>query len=150
MSNGKVTLIGGGGVRTPLVIFGVNESSKHLGIDEMVLYDIDGERAKVMSALGNALIAREGGTLRAWFDHTTGGLKAGGPKNPATALKGFEIAGADRKFVPADARIEGPSIVVSNPAVIAPAYMRYGWADNPDCNLYNGEGLPASPFRSAE
>jgi len=94
--------------------------------------------------------ARDGGTLRAWFDHTTGGLKAGGPKNPATALKGFEIAGADRKFVPADARIEGPSIVVSNPAVIAPAYMRYGWADNPDCNLYNGEGLPASPFRSAE
>ena len=64
MSNGKVTLIGGGGVRTPLVIFGVNESSKHLGIDEMVLYDIDGERAKVMSALGNALIAREGGTLK--------------------------------------------------------------------------------------
>ena len=42
MSNGKETLIGGGGVRTPLVIFGVNESSKHLGIDEMVLYDIDG------------------------------------------------------------------------------------------------------------
>jgi 6-phospho-beta-glucosidase len=64
MSNGKVTLIGGGGVRTPLVIFGVNESSKHLGIDEMVLYDTDGERAKVMSALGNALIAREGGTLK--------------------------------------------------------------------------------------
>jgi 6-phospho-beta-glucosidase len=64
MSNGKVTLIGGGGVRTPLVIFGVNESSKRLGIDEMVLYDIDGERAKVMSALGNALIAREGGTLK--------------------------------------------------------------------------------------
>ncbi len=64
MSNGKVALIGGGGVRTPLVIFGVNESSKHLGIDEMVLYDIDAERARVMSALGNALIAREGGTLK--------------------------------------------------------------------------------------
>lgn len=64
MSNGKVTLIGGGGVRAPLVIFGVNESSKHLGIDEMVLYDIDVERAEVMCALGKALIAREGGTLK--------------------------------------------------------------------------------------
>ena len=64
MSNGKVTLIGGGGVRAPLVIFGVNESSKHLGIDEMVLYDIDVERAEVMCELGKALIAREGGTLK--------------------------------------------------------------------------------------
>ncbi len=89
--------------------------------------------------------AREGSVLRAWFDHTTGGLKA-----KSGTLKGFEIAGADRKFVAADARIEGTSIVVSNPTVAAPVYMRYAWADNPDCNLYNGEGLPASPFRSAE
>lgn len=89
--------------------------------------------------------AREGATLRAWFDHTTGGLKAKGG-----ALKGFEIAGADRKFVPADARIEGTSIAVSNTSVAAPVYLRYAWADNPDCNLYNGEGLPASPFRSWE
>jgi 6-phospho-beta-glucosidase len=64
MSNRKVALIGGGGVRAPLVIFGVNESSGHLGVDEMVLYDIDGERAQVMCALGNALIQREGGRLR--------------------------------------------------------------------------------------
>ena len=64
MSNRKVTLIGGGGVRTPLVIFGVNESSRHLGVDEMVLYDLDTERANVMCELGRALIAREGGTLK--------------------------------------------------------------------------------------
>ena len=64
MSNRKVTLIGGGGVRTPLVIFGVNESSKHLGVDEMVLYDTDADRAHVMCELGKALIAREGGTLK--------------------------------------------------------------------------------------
>lgn len=89
--------------------------------------------------------AREGATLRAWFDHTTGGLKA-----KSGALKGFEIAAADRKFVAADARIEGASIVVSSSAVAAPVYMRYAWADNPDCNLYNGEGLPASPFKSWE
>jgi 6-phospho-beta-glucosidase len=64
MSNGKVTLIGGGGVRSPLVIFGVNESSRHLGVDEMVLYDLDAERAKAMCELGKALVAREGGALR--------------------------------------------------------------------------------------
>jgi len=64
MSNGKVTLIGGGGVRSPLVIFGVNESSRHLGVDEMVLYDVDAERANAMCELGNALVAREGGALK--------------------------------------------------------------------------------------
>jgi len=89
--------------------------------------------------------AREGATLRAWFEHATGGLKA-----KAGGLKGFEVAGADRKFVAADARVEGTSIVVSNASVIAPVYLRYAWADSPDCNLYNGEGLPASPFRSWE
>ncbi len=88
---------------------------------------------------------REGAGLRVWFDHTTGGLVAKGG-----AVKGFEIAGADRTFVAADARIEGGSIVVSNAAVAAPVYVRYAYADNPDCNLFNGDGLPASPFRSWE
>jgi len=88
---------------------------------------------------------REGSDMRVWFDHTTGGLSAKGG-----ALKGFEIAGADRKYVAADAHIDGGSIVVSNGAVATPVYVRYAYADNPDCNLYNGEGLPASPFRSAE
>ena len=64
MSNRKVTLIGGGGVRTPLVIFGINESAAHLGVDELVLYDLDQDRARVMCQLGEALIAREGGTLK--------------------------------------------------------------------------------------
>jgi 6-phospho-beta-glucosidase len=64
MGNRKVTLIGGGGVRTPLVVFGVNESSRRLGVDEMVLYDLDEGRAKLMCKLGCALIAREGGTLK--------------------------------------------------------------------------------------
>jgi 6-phospho-beta-glucosidase len=64
MGNRKVALIGGGGVRTPLVIYGVNESSRHLGVDEMVLYDLDKERAELMCRLGSALIAREGGTLK--------------------------------------------------------------------------------------
>ncbi len=81
--------------------------------------------------------------LRVWFDHTSGGLKAKGD-----VLKGFEIAGADQAFVPATARIEGATVVVSSPKTPGPVFVRYGWAANPDCNLYNGEGLPASPFRS--
>jgi 6-phospho-beta-glucosidase len=64
MSNGKVTLIGGGGVRSPLVIFGVNESSRHLGVGEMVLYDLDADRANAMCELGKALVVREGGALK--------------------------------------------------------------------------------------
>ena len=91
------------------------------------------------------LSARESAGLRVWFDHTTGGLTAKGG-----AVKGFEVAGADRKYVAADARIDGASVVVSNAEVAVPVYVRYAYADNPDCNLYNGEGLPASPFRSSE
>ena len=63
-------------------------------------------------------------------------------------LQGFGIAGADRKFHWANARIEGESIVVSSPDVVSPVAVRYAWAGSPECNLYNKEGLPASPFRT--
>ncbi len=78
------------------------------------------------------------------FQHVGGGLvaKGGGP------LKGFAIAGADRKFVWAEARIEGETVVVCSEKVAEPVAVRYAWADNPVCNLYNQEGLPASPFRT--
>lgn len=77
------------------------------------------------------------------FTHTDGGLVArdGG-------LKGFAVAGADQKWFWAKARIEGDQVVVSSPEVKSPVALRYAWADNPDCNLYNGAGLPASPFRT--
>jgi len=78
------------------------------------------------------------------FDHIGGGLVAG----PDEPLKGFAIAGADRKFVWADAKIDGDSVVVSSSEVSTPVAVRYAWADNPVCNLYNKEGLPASPFRT--
>ena len=78
------------------------------------------------------------------FDNVGGGLIARGGE----ALKGFAIAGADRKFVWADANIEGDKVVVSSNEVSAPVSVRYAWADNPVCNLYNEEGLPASPFRT--
>lgn len=61
---GKVACIGGGGVRTPLVIFGINESARELGADEVALYDPDFERARIMVALGNAVVERDGGSLR--------------------------------------------------------------------------------------
>jgi sialate O-acetylesterase len=64
------------------------------------------------------------------------------------ALKGFAVAGKDRRFVWANARIEGKTIVVSSPSVSQPVAVRYGWADNPECNLYGNTDLPASPFRT--
>ena len=70
------------------------------------------------------------------------------PAPAGTALVGFEIAGPDKKFVPADAKIEGSTLVVSHPGITDPVAVRYGWADNPKVNLYNQDGLPASPFRT--
>ncbi len=85
----------------------------------------------------------EGTAIRAWFDHA-GGLTARGG-----AVTGFEVAGADGKFVPATAKIESESIVASSPDVAQPVFVRYGWTNSPDCDLFNGDGLPASPFTSA-
>ncbi len=64
------------------------------------------------------------------------------------ALKGFSIAGADRKFHWADARVEGNEVVVSGKEVSSPVAVRYAWAGSPEGNLYNKNGLPASPFRT--
>jgi sialate O-acetylesterase len=86
-----------------------------------------------------------GKVIRLSFDHTGSGLMAKGDK-----LTGFAIAGADRKFVWADAVIEGTTVLVSSSTVSAPVAVRYAWADNPVCNLYNGENLPAIPFRTDE
>jgi sialate O-acetylesterase len=77
------------------------------------------------------------------FTHVGGGLVARGG-----ALKGFTIASADGRFVPAVANIEGDTISVSAPAVAEPAAVRYGWAKTPETNLFNQDGLPATPFRT--
>lgn len=63
-------------------------------------------------------------------------------------LKGFTIAGSDRQWQPAQAKIKANKVIVWNPGVKNPVAVRYAWQDNPDCNLYNGAGLPASPFRT--
>ncbi len=62
-------------------------------------------------------------------------------------LTGFEIAGADGQWQPADAKIEGETILVSCKAVAEPRQVRYAWLDNPVATLFNGAGMPASPFR---
>jgi len=78
------------------------------------------------------------------FTHVGSGLIA----RDGEPLKGFAICGADKKFVWADAQISGNQVIVSSPDVAQPVAVRYGWANNPVCNLYNAEGLPASPFRT--
>ncbi len=77
------------------------------------------------------------------FTHADGGLKS-----KEGELKGFAIAGQDRKWVWATARIDGDRVIVSSPQVKSPVAVRYAWADNPAAPLVNGAGLPASPFRT--
>lgn len=85
----------------------------------------------------------EGSAIRACFDHGKGLNAKGGN------VTGVEVAGRDGKFVAAQARIEGDTLVASSPDVPAPVAIRYGWANSPQCNLFNGERLPASSFTSA-
>jgi sialate O-acetylesterase len=77
------------------------------------------------------------------FKHIGGGLKAKGD-----VLTGFTIAGKDGKFVKGEATIMENTVVVRSPEVAQPTAVRYGWSAVPVCNLYNAEGLPASPFRT--
>ena len=85
----------------------------------------------------------EGKEIRIHFEDAGSGLQVKGE-----SLQGFTIAGADREFHRATARIEGDTVVVSSAEVEMPVSVRYAWADSPECNLYNKEGLPASPFRT--
>jgi sialate O-acetylesterase len=86
----------------------------------------------------------EDGRVRLHFDHIGEGLVA-----KDGTLKHFAIAGDDRKFVWADAEIDGDMVIVHSSAVPRPAYVRYAWSDNPTgANLYNSAGLPAAPFRT--
>ena len=86
----------------------------------------------------------DGHSIKLTFSHVDSGLVSrSGP------LKAFEIAGVNGKFVPAVAKIEGGTVMVSSQEVSAPNAVRYAWAPDPDgCNLYNSAGLPAAPFRT--
>jgi sialate O-acetylesterase len=92
---------------------------------------------KTMKKQGNKVVLR--------LDHVGGGLKTG----DVGELRGFAVAGSDRKFVLAKAKFVGrDAIEVSSDKVADPAAVRYAWADNPVCNLYSDEGLPVTPFRT--
>ena len=86
----------------------------------------------------------EGNSFRIKFKHCNGGLKT----KDGEVLKGFEMAGLNHQFYWADAQIVGDEVVVSCKNIENPIAVRYAWADNPICNLYNGANLPASPFRT--
>lgn len=93
--------------------------------------------------LRQATVLPEEAAILLAFDVAESGLEVRGER-----LLGFAIAGADRHFVWAEARIEGTGVRVSSAQVPQPVFVRYGWDDNPACNLYNTAGLPASPFRT--
>ena len=110
------------------------------------------ETAPFASSHASTIVETKEGLLAAWF---------GGPheRHPEVVIWTARHAGeswsapvraADGKWVKATGHVSGEAVVVSNPAVKQPTAVRYAWADNPDCNLYNGAGLPASPFRLGE
>ena len=88
-------------------------------------------------------MAVDGANAKLKFKHVFGGLEAKDGE-----LKGFAIAGEDKKFYWATAKIDGDTVVVSSDKVAKPMAVRYAWADNPECNLYNKANLPAVPFRT--
>lgn len=108
----------------------------------------------------------EGDKARVRFQHAEGGLVAKplpatyqplstDPKtvplvrnSPGEEVEGFAICGEDHKWKWADAKIDGGAVLVWSPEVAKPVAVRYAWAQNPWCNLYNGAGLPAGPFRT--
>ncbi|RYG67695.1 9-O-acetylesterase [bacterium] len=86
---------------------------------------------------------RDGDKLVVRFENTDGGLTLDGDANHV-----FAIAGADKKFVWADATVKGDTVILSSPEVKEPSLVRYGWSNLPRANLHNGLGLPAAPFRT--
>jgi sialate O-acetylesterase len=98
----------------------------------------------------------EGNKVRVHFRDAPGGLKLAAPPqedlHPPTTrpakILGFKIAGADREFVPAEAQIQGDSVLVWSDDVPDPVAVRYGWKNNPEVNLYGQAGLPVAPFRT--
>ena len=83
-----------------------------------------------------------GNRVEIFFDHSKGITSKG------TGLDGFQIAGSDKVFHWATAQVTGSKVIVWSDQVAKPVSVRYGWGDNPQANLTNLSGLPASPFRT--
>jgi sialate O-acetylesterase len=101
-----------------------------------------GEKLEYSGPLYQSMTAK-GDKIAISFTHVGGGLVA-----KDGDLKSFTIAGEDGKFVPAKAEIKGANVVVSAEGVADPKAVRYGWDNVPDVNLFNKDGIPASPFRT--
>jgi sialate O-acetylesterase len=101
-----------------------------------------GEKIEYSGPLYDSMAAKDGKIVLN-FKHVGSGLIAKDGE-----LKGFTIAGEDKQFVPAQAKIQGSTVIVSAEGVTAPKAVRYGWANVPDVNLFNQDDLPASPFRT--
>jgi len=129
--------------------------ARHIAYGENLVYS--GPTYQSMTVEGNA--------IRLTFDNVGSGLTTGAPPwhpdnmhpAPPDKLLGFIIAGEDKKFVPADAKIDGSTVIVSSPQVPAPVAVRYAWTTPSawknvpytfDFNLYNKDGLPAPLFRT--
>ena len=110
-------------------------AARHIAYGEDLVYSGPGYRS--MEVQGRA--------VRLTFEHTGSGLEI---KDKYGYLRGFAIAGADRTFHWARARLEGNQVVVESDAVAQPVAVRYNWGNSPDGNLYNAEGIPAVPFRT--
>ncbi|MSR55795.1 MAG: PKD domain-containing protein [Gemmataceae bacterium] len=124
----------------------------------LALHDQYGKKDLVPSGPLYRDMKIEGNKIRISFDHVGSGLMMGKKKGrmpteeePGAKLRTFAVAGDDFRWVWADAVIDGASVVVSSPAVTNPVAARYAFSSNPKgANLYNREGLPASPFRTDE
>lgn len=121
-------------------------AARHVAYGENIVYS--GPTYDTMRAVGNQIVIK--------FKNVGSGLTIGArppapngqPYPVPTKLTAFAVAGSDQKWSWADAAIQGDSVVLSSSQVQSPVAVRYGWASNPSCDLYNKEGLPASPFRT--
>jgi sialate O-acetylesterase len=103
-----------------------------------------GEQVPFEGPLLRSVIPEPAG-LRVWFDHAQG-LRAGASGATSSTLLGFEVAGPDGHFIPAEATLEGDTVLVHTAGLPSPMQLRYAWATYTDANLYNAAGLPASTF----
>jgi sialate O-acetylesterase len=123
----------------------IHPKDKKVVGERLALCALAGEYGKKISYAGPTFTSVEHlpGALKLHFRHTDGGLVVKGDK-----LEEFAVAGKDRQWHWADARVEGDSVVVSSPMVSDPQAARYAWQADPAATLYNGAGLPAAPFRT--
>lgn len=114
---------------------------KRLGL--LALADVYGRKVQSRGPTLSA-IAREGSTLRLRFDHAEG-LRVVGDSGQL-----FELAGADDKFIPAQARIDGASVIITAEGLSLPNAVRFEWKNNPESFLLNDAGLSSAPFRKGD